>query len=278
MKKLGVSTAFVLLLMYVGVTSASAESYEVQEGDSLWQIADKYDSTVNDLIDINELKTTVIQPKQELTIYETYTVEKGETLGGIAKKFDVTVDDLKEWNELDTHIIQIDQELKVKGTKVTESEDKEAKSTDEKEQKTATPEAKEETTQDKSAEVEQDKSTEPEAEPKAEAKPEPEQKNNEAPKGETVEVTATAYTAQCEGCSGVTSTGVDLNANPDADVIAVDPSVIPLGSKVYVEGYGYATAADTGGAIKGNKIDVHVPTKGEATNWGVQTVNVTIVE
>ena len=47
-------------------------------------------------------------------------------------------------------------------------------------------------------------------------------------------------------------------------MIAVDPNVIPLGSKVYVEGYGEAIAADTGGAIKGNKIDVHVPSKSQA--------------
>src|SRR5699024_3592202 len=105
-----------------------------------------------------------------------------------------------------------------------------------------------------------------------------ESKPDQAPEGKTISVSATAYTAKCDGCSGVTSTGVDLNANPNAKVIAVDPTVIPLGSEVYVEGYGYATAADVGGAIKGNKIDVHVPTKGEATSWGVRIVNVTIVE
>jgi 3D (Asp-Asp-Asp) domain-containing protein len=92
----------------------------------------------------------------------------------------------------------------------------------------------------------------------------------------TFSVTATAYTANCEGCSGVTSTGIDLNSNPDAKVIAVDPSVIPLGSTVYVEGYGYATAGDTGGAIKGNKIDVFISDEQAAANWGVRTVEVTI--
>ena len=56
-----------------------------------------------------------------------------------------------------------------------------------------------------------------------------------------------------------TATGLILNNNPNAKVIAVDPSVIPLGTKVYVEGYGYAVAADTGGAIKGHKIDVFFP-------------------
>ena len=64
--------------------------------------------------------------------------------------------------------------------------------------------------------------------------------------------------------TGVTATGIDLKANKNAKVIAVDPNVIPLGSKVYVQGYGEATAADTGGAIKGNKIDVFVPSKSAA--------------
>src|SRR5699024_9439351 len=96
--------------------------------------------------------------------------------------------------------------------------------------------------------------------------------------GETMTVTATAYTADCDGCTGVTSTGIDLNANPDKKVIAVDPNVIPLGSEVYVEGYGTAIAGDVGGAIQGDKIDLHVPSKEEAYNWGVQTVEITVLD
>jgi len=91
-------------------------------------------------------------------------------------------------------------------------------------------------------------------------------------------VVATAYTAYCNGCSGVTSTGINLRANPDAKVIAVDPSVIPLGSKVYVEGYGYAIAGDTGSAIKGNKIDVFFPDKSSAYRWGVKRVKVRVLK
>ncbi|MFK2826373.1 3D domain-containing protein [Bacillus sp. B190/17] len=91
-------------------------------------------------------------------------------------------------------------------------------------------------------------------------------------------VRATAYTASCKGCSGVTATGINLKKNPNAKVIAVDPRVIPLGTKVYVEGYGEAIAGDKGGAIKGNKIDVHVPTKKHAYRWGVRTVKVKILK
>ena len=53
-------------------------------------------------------------------------------------------------------------------------------------------------------------------------------------------VSASAFTATCNGCSGVTSTGINLKRNPDVKVIAVDPKVIPLGTKVHVEDYGYA--------------------------------------
>ncbi|MGM0843222.1 MAG: ubiquitin-like domain-containing protein [Bacillota bacterium] len=90
-------------------------------------------------------------------------------------------------------------------------------------------------------------------------------------------VSSTAYTASCNGCSGYTATGLNLKSNPNVKVIAVDPSVIPLGTKVYVEGYGYAVAADTGGAIKGNKIDVFFPSKSDAYRWGRKTIKVKIL-
>lgn len=97
-------------------------------------------------------------------------------------------------------------------------------------------------------------------------------------KGRTITVTSTAYTANCSGCSGITATGINLNTNRNMKVIAVDPRVIPLGSRVFVEGYGTAIAGDTGGAISGNKIDVHMPTKADAYKWGTRTVKITILE
>ena len=62
----------------------------------------------------------------------------------------------------------------------------------------------------------------------------------------------TAYTPYDAGCTGITATGTKAGYG----TVAVDPRVIPLGSKVYIPGYGTAIAADTGGAIKGNKIDL----------------------
>ena len=59
-------------------------------------------------------------------------------------------------------------------------------------------------------------------------------------------------------------------------IIAVDPRVIPMGSKLYVEGYGSGIAADQGNAIKGNRIDLCFSSHQEALNWGIKTVKVTI--
>jgi 3D (Asp-Asp-Asp) domain-containing protein len=92
-----------------------------------------------------------------------------------------------------------------------------------------------------------------------------------------ITVKATAYTASCEGCSGITKTGINIKENPDAKVIAVDPSVIPLGSKVYVEGFGKATAADIGGGIDGKEIDIFIPSEQDAIDFGVKKLKVTIL-
>ncbi|RIU92783.1 3D domain-containing protein [Oceanobacillus picturae] len=266
MRKLVASFATGIIIAGAAATTVSAEEYEVKPGDNLWDIADEYNTTVDDLVDINELKSTVILPKQTLFINEMYEVEKGDTLIGISQKFDTTVEDLKDWNELDSDLLTIGQELKIQGVNVAE-ENKPATKVEKKET-----EEKEVTTQNTA------KADKKEQEAKAEKTTKQTSDSDQKAEGKTISVTATAYTANCDGCSGVTSTGVDLNKNPDAKVIAVDPNVIPLGSKVYVEGYGYATAADIGGAIKGNKIDLHVPNKDAAYDWGVRTVDVTVVE
>lgn len=95
--------------------------------------------------------------------------------------------------------------------------------------------------------------------------------------GKEFYVSATAYTASCTGCSGITATGINLKANPGLKVIAVDPRVIPLGSKVWVEGYGNAIAGDTGGAIKGNKIDLFMANKSDALSFGRKQVKIRVL-
>ena len=91
---------------------------------------------------------------------------------------------------------------------------------------------------------------------------------------DSIQVRATAYTPYDAGCNGITATG----AKATKGIVAVDPSVIPLGTKVYIPGYGVAVAADTGGAIKGNRLDVCYDSLSDALQWGVKNVEVYILE
>ncbi|API90201.1 hypothetical protein BKP56_00995 [Marinilactibacillus sp. 15R] len=108
----------------------------------------------------------------------------------------------------------------------------------------------------------------------AEQTSKPAQSNSNA-SGRTVQVSATGYSTQQANLSTQTATGIDLRVNPR--VIAVDPSVIPLGSTVEIPGKGIYIAGDTGGAIKGNKIDIHFSTVSEAYAWGRKTITVKIL-
>jgi len=114
------------------------------------------------------------------------------------------------------------------------------------------------------------------------AQPEPPSKPTAG--GKEIYVEATAYTADpaengyAPGQQVFSAWGhYNLTANPGMKLIAVDPNVIPLGKTVNVEGYGVAIAADTGGAIKGHRIDVLMPDKGSSSSWGRRTVKVTIL-
>ncbi|MGA8534906.1 MAG: ubiquitin-like domain-containing protein [Candidatus Tumulicola sp.] len=81
---------------------------------------------------------------------------------------------------------------------------------------------------------------------------------------------ATAYTANCAGCGGVTASGRPAGRG----VVAVDPRVIPLGTRLFIPGYGPAIAGDTGGAIHGLRIDLGFGSLREATLFGRRQVTV----
>lgn len=86
---------------------------------------------------------------------------------------------------------------------------------------------------------------------------------------------ATAYTAGSASAwgNGYTATGLVARYG----VVAVDPRVIPLGSHLFIPGYGYAIAADTGGAIIGNRVDLCMNSLMDALNFGRQIVKVYIL-
>lgn len=332
-------------LVIAGATTAtvSAEEVSVNSGDTLWSIAKKNGTSVDQLKDANGLNSNTIYPGQVLQINEAtsqdiHMVAYGDTLYRIALNNGISVAELKQWNSLSSNMIYPGQELVLQKAEepayVPEVAEKEPKKEVVKEANddiytvergdtlysiaqangisvsnlkgwnglnsdlihpgqelvlypVEQPEPVEEVEQPtvQASTVEEAPEPAPEPEPVEEAPAEVEEAPAPAPapaaaapEGETITVSATAYTAECYGCSGITYTGVNLNENPNAKVIAVDPDVIPLGTKVYVEGYGEAIAADIGGAIDGYEIDLHVPTKTEAFSWGVRNVEVTILD
>ena len=91
--------------------------------------------------------------------------------------------------------------------------------------------------------------------------------------GSELTVSATGYVPGVDGVGTRTATG----ATAGYGVIAVDPSVIPMGTRMYIPGYGYGVAADTGGAIRGNKIDLCFDSLSSALAWGRRTVTITIL-
>jgi 3D (Asp-Asp-Asp) domain-containing protein len=91
--------------------------------------------------------------------------------------------------------------------------------------------------------------------------------------GSALHMIATAYTAGCYGCSGITASGVRAGFG----IIAVDPSVIPLGTKVFIPGYGRAVAGDTGGAIQGHRVDLGFDSESAAIQFGRRPVTLYVL-
>jgi 3D (Asp-Asp-Asp) domain-containing protein/uncharacterized protein YabE (DUF348 family) len=88
-----------------------------------------------------------------------------------------------------------------------------------------------------------------------------------------LDMLATAYDPHCYGCSGITAIGLPAGYG----VVAVDPRVIPLGTRLYIQGYGPAIAGDTGGAIKGYRIDLGFNSYASAIDFGERPVRVYVL-
>ena len=265
MKKQIVTLTAIAALSVGAATTASASSYTVQPGDTLWEISQDKNVSVESLKGWNSLSSDLILPSQELKVdgqaasetkvdNSTYTVKSGDTLAEIASAHGIPLDSLMSWNGISGYMIYPGESLTVKGgTAVAEKAPAKAEAAPAK-TKSAAP-----------------------APTPASAPAEKAPAAASTQSGKTMTVSATAYTAYCAGCSGTTATGIDLRSNPNQKVIAVDPSVIPLGSKVWVEGYGEAIAGDTGGAIKGNKIDVFIPSQGAALEFGRKNITIKVL-
>ena len=183
-----------------------------------------------------------------------YTVESGDTLINIATAFEVDVNELVKWNEDVTEDLplQIGEVIQIE-TNLTTETIKPEKLTWEIEisQEPNSAPNQQDTVIEETSAASSDAST------------------------EKMTVVATAYSRNQPSLTNITASGIDLSQDPQ--VIAVDPTVIPLGTKVYVEGYGEAIAGDTGSAIIGNRVDLHMDSIDESFNWGIQEVELTIL-
>lgn len=189
-----------------------------------------------------------------------YTVKSGDTLSGIAFEYlgsAATYEQIASANNIaNADLIYVGQKLNI-------SADGEI-----------TPATEVEIEQNIEVEDVSEANVEPETAPVQEEEPvAAAQETNETPTGRTLTVEATAYDGISLG--GLTATGYQITGYGDK-VIAVDPNVIPLGSTVYIPGYGTAIAADTGGAINGNIIDLNMSTA-DAIQWGRRSVTITIL-
>lgn len=288
-------------IIYPGQVLQTEYLYTVVKGDTLWDISRAFGITVAELKERNNLTSDLIIVGQVLTIPNANTehinqqVVKRASLAHKQKNLNVT--------NQDTPVEVQSQKAEEQPAKAEESNKKSTtQSVEKSEEQTESakiPPVEKPVKQTESAKTQSaEKSVKQAESPKTQSAEQPKQQtervetkaaiqpneqSKEAEKmvveaGDTISVEATAYTVESAGGNGITTIGIDLNKNPDAKVISVDPNVIPLGTKVYVEGYGHAIAGDTGSAIKGNKIDVYLPTEEEALNWGRRTVNVTILE
>lgn len=220
---------------------------EVQPGDTIYQLAKQYGTDVKTIALANDLHDpSVIQVGEQLRVPKHkgffYEVKKGETLESIAKSYGVSVADIKEINpSLAEDALASGDELFLK---------------------------------------------EPKHWPKPDAsgtqlasrhKNETDRETASAASSRSLlgHFTLTAYTAGPESTGkspghpayGITASGKKVQPGV---TVAADPNVIPLGSTVYIEGIGQRVVHDTGGAIKGNKIDVYIPDLSEARRFGVK--------
>ncbi|MCM3711384.1 3D domain-containing protein [Sporosarcina luteola] len=247
----------IMTLSFSVVTEAAIFS-QTENGEEITNLSQEVRPNLIDIPFAEILRDAfpLFYPPLELLKEEpiTYTVVEGDNLYRIALNYDLTLEELMSANDLTGEVIHPGDVLTIN----IENPGNEAAALETVKVASVTQESIPENAQRKPA-FNESISSPP------------------ASSGTEMIVTATAYTAYCPGCSGTTAYGIDLRANPDKKVIAVDPSIIPLGTKVWVEGYGEAIAGDVGSAIKGHKIDVFIPSYDSAMQWGVKKVKIKII-
>ncbi|MDA2254346.1 cell wall-binding protein EntB [Bacillus cereus] len=260
-----------------------------EEGKAQEIVKPKEEAKVKEEVKVKEEEKAqeIVKPKEEAKIKEEVKVKEEEKVQEIAKaKEEEKAQEIAKAKEEKKarEIVKAKEEEKAREIAKAKEEEKAREIAKAKEEEKAREiaKAKEEEKAREIAKVKEEEKAREIAKAKEEERAKEASKNNIQSAKRELTVVATAYTADPSengtyGGRVLTAMGHDLTANPNMRIIAVDPKVIPLGSKVWVEGYGEAIAGDTGSAIKGNRIDVLMGSKSKAMNWGRQTVKVKIL-
>jgi 3D (Asp-Asp-Asp) domain-containing protein/LysM repeat protein len=248
-----------VLAFSAAYATAFAEQYQTSEyvvhpGDTLSGIAARFGIDVDTIVQANRLGSAdQILPGQTLTILPVsgleYTVVPGDSLLSIAERYDAEVGAILRWNEIaDPDHIVIGKDLMIPGGRVASAAPAPA----------------------------------PRSQPAASPPPAPapvaaQAAPVEAGTGSTFIGKITAYSYQApigSGRGATTRSGTPVRWG----VLAVDPQVVPLGSKVKIEGFDDVfVAEDTGGAIRGNHVEIFFTDNAAALRFGIQTRRVTIL-
>ena len=215
------------------------QEYTIKWGDTLSVISEATGASLDTLVQVNEIQ-------------DANLIYPGTVLRFSADQKEVTVD-----NGTEQHSYRVQNNNEVKEVETTE----------------ATTQATE-TTETTQAAQETETTQAAQATPATETTPAAAASSSQG--GYYLTVEATAYSYNEAGLSNYTADGTNLVSEPN--VIAVDPSVIPLGSYVEIPGYGIFRAADTGGAIYGNRIDVHLVNLNDVYNFGRRTITIRVLQ
>ena len=220
------------------------QEYTIKWGDTLSVISEATGASLDTLVQVNEIQ-------------DANLIYPGTVLRFSADQKEVTVD-----NGTEQHSYRVQNNNEVKEVETTEATTQaaETETTQTTQAAQATPAT--ETTQAAQA-TEATQTTQAAAASSSQG-------------GYYLTVEATAYSYNEAGLSSYTADGTNLVSEPN--VIAVDPSVIPLGSYVEIPGYGIFRAADTGGAIYGNRIDVHLVNLNDVYNFGRRTITIRVLQ
>lgn len=252
--------AFIATHAAAAADPARISKYEVVQGDTLSGIASRFGIDVETIVRANSLGSADrIQPGQVLMILPVsgaaHTVRAGDTLIGIAARYDVEVATVMRFNEMDDpdHIV-IGSDLILPGARLPRVETAPAPA------RPVAPAAP----------------VTPQASAPAPAPAVGQESSTDLGRSFVGKITAYSYQAPINGARGsITRSGTQVRWG----ILAVDPLVIPLGSRVMIEGFDEVfIAEDTGGAVRGNHVEIFYPDHAAAIRFGVQTRRVTLLD